>query len=593
MLLSTVVSAADFTATNGTANFNQGQARIEIQGKQNQPLAKKKFQVHKVLNLENATGGESVNYTFNPTYENVLKKIVASEMSKNGKTYTPDQITEYMVIDYIQTLNTNKVEGATTPQTVEQPTGNFRQFVEKVMTEINAQNIKGDLVTVDSASTENKVTISGLSYGYYFVNEVSTTDQDGGKHFATSMIMINNANPNASVVIKSDVPTLEKTLQNDSSQAKVDSGDFEIGQTIPYNQTFKLPNIDGYKKYKIVFEDKMSQGLKFHAEKSNMSINLISGNKTYKLKDNEYKLKTIGTNVTATVNEVPDAYAGSTFVAQVDDLKALVDREFPNVAYPEIKVSFDYEAHIDENAEDTGRPGLENNARLHFSNNPKNGFEDEPGTTPWDSSVAFTYKMNGSKINDQQKALTGAEFKLYSDKAMTNEVFVKKIGEKYVVINRDLVGGTDKIGGTRPAEATSIKTDNAGQFKIYGLDSDTYYLKEVDAPAGYRLLQKPIEITINAKLSTGKHTQGNANDLQSLSASSVTESFYDLSPLTQNENLTTNLDDGSITKAVVNVRQDKLPLTGDEKALLLTGLGAISITVGLYFVVKSKREENA
>ena len=36
-----------------------------------------------------------------------------------------------------------------------------------------------------------------------------------------------------------------------------------------------------------------------------------------------------------------------------------------------------------------------------------------------------------------------------------------------------------------------------GKFTISGLDSGTYYLEEIEAPAGYNVLKEPVVVTIN------------------------------------------------------------------------------------------------
>ena len=58
-----------------------------------------------------------MNYTFNPKYESVIKEVVAAKLSKrDNKTVKASDVSEYMAIDYIQSLNTNKVAGAQTEQ---------------------------------------------------------------------------------------------------------------------------------------------------------------------------------------------------------------------------------------------------------------------------------------------------------------------------------------------------------------------------------------------------------------------------------------------------------------------------------------------
>ncbi len=51
-------------------------------------------------------------------------------------------------------------------------------------------------------------------------------------------------------------------------------------------------------------EDRMTKLLTFKADKSKIKIALTKGDKTYTLKDNEYNLQTIGSNVSADVKKL-------------------------------------------------------------------------------------------------------------------------------------------------------------------------------------------------------------------------------------------------------------------------------------------------
>lgn len=82
---------------------------------------------------------------------------------------------------------------------------------------------------------------------------------------------------------------------------------------------------------------------------------------------------------------------------------------------------------------------------------------------------------------------------------MKNEVYVKKAEDDgYIVINRDTVGGSDHIGGTTPQDSVEMVSNAKREIKIYGLDTDIYYLKETEAPAGYRPLLDPIVLNLKA-----------------------------------------------------------------------------------------------
>ena len=211
----------------------------------------------------NSVGGESINYTFNPAYENAIKTVVAARLTKEGSTQVKaSDVTEYQAIDYIQSLNNHKVEGATTAQTLEGRYSSFRYFVEEVRTEIEKEG--GSPIVVKVANTisgTNSIKIDGLDYGYYLTDEVTNVQ---GENAAASLCMVNTANPEASVQIKSDYPTLIKKInEDDNNTGWNDVADYEIGQTVPYKYTSTIPDINGFQTYYYAWHDKMDSALTF------------------------------------------------------------------------------------------------------------------------------------------------------------------------------------------------------------------------------------------------------------------------------------------------------------------------------------------
>lgn len=583
--LVTPVYAAEATQTyatpNGVADFGKGNASITITPNAGQSLVGKKFNVYKLFDAENAVDNESINYTWNNDYKTALQTVVGKKINKSASS-----VTEYDVIDYIQTLNTNKVEGAQADQKLEGRYSNYRYFVEALRDELVKEGFSPNTVNVTAVNAvDGSVKFSGLGYGYYLTDEV-TAVQD--THSAASLILTNTANPNAQVNIKSDYPTLIKKInEDDNNVGWNDIGDYEIGQTVPYYHDTYVPDMNGYQTYKMIFHDKMDNALTFN--KDSVSITISSNKKSYTLKSNEFK--------------VVENSGEDTFYAEIPDLKAIVDKQFPegmnnNENTYGQSVRLNYNATLNDNASTrTGRAGFENAVRLEYSNNPDSDGNGSTGTTPWDTVVCFTYKINGLKVNNHNKLLKNAKFRLYSDENCTNEVYVKESPNGYVVMNRDSLGGTDHNGGTRPSSAVEMASDAKGVFTILGLDQGTYYLKETDSPAGYRELQDPIVITIKPTF-TDERNNYNAGEgatdktLKTLEATAHVKEFLNGAYKESDTNLKTDVTDGSANITVVNYVGTKLPITGSNLTMICLGAGTITVVGALALDKKRKNKKD-
>lgn len=583
-VLIAVMATLTLTGVNvWAADLGKGTASITIIGNENQTLLGKKFNIYQLFNAENSVGKESINYTINPPFETALKTVVGKRLKK-----TPDKVTEYAVIDYIQSLNKNQVEGAQASQKLEGTYSELRYFIEELRNEIVKEGVKGDVVKVTSVTSDNTAVIKGLPYGYYIVDEVSAVD---GTHSAASLCMVNTLNPKAQMGVKSDYPSVMKKIQEDDNRKNIgengwnDMADFEIGQTVPYKFVSDVPNMNGYDSYYYAWHDVMDKALTFRPETVSISIRDNNMDKTYALKKTEFVVNTNPGN-------------GETFTVEVQNLKAIVDREFnrknnlgENIYGQEVVLRYDAVLN-DKAAEDTGRPGFENDVKLEFSNNPDGDGKGQTGETPWDTVVCFTYKLNGLKTNNHELKLEGAKFRLYSDEACKNEVYVKKTDKGYHVINRDSVGGNDHTGGNTPADAVEMISTKDGIFTIFGLDGGTYWLKETEAPAGYRPILDPIKIEVIPTFVANRdfYVKGQgATDkaLVSLEFAAHIRQFLDGVFGENTTALETDVEDGSGNLIVVNKVGKKLPIAGSSMVIVMMGVGTVMM---LYATARKRRE---
>lgn len=548
---------AEVYTEDGVADFGDGEARITIYGNEGQSLIGKQFLIYRLFNAENSENLESIEYTVNSSYADALRTVVAERLEK-----TAEEVTDYEIIDYMQSLNNYQVDGAQAEQTEESRYSEYRYFVEDLIQEILADGDFGQTINVVDTKEDNSVDVIGLKYGYYMVVDATVVD---GEYTAASLTTTNTANPQASVNVKSDYPTVTKKIQEDDTEEWSDIGDYEIGQEISFRFESAIPDINGYDTYYYAWHDVMDEALTLKEDSIQITITGTIGEteKIYQLTIEEYNLLT----------DVED----ETFVVEVTDMKAIIDREFDQIderkenIYGQV-VTVLYKATLNDKAADvTGRPGIENDVRLEFSNNPNSWGEGETGFTPWDTVVCFTYQMNAVKINNHNETLEGAEFKLYRDEECEDEVYVKLVAGKYYVTN---------IAG----EAVAMVSEGDGTFLVYGLDSGIYYLKETKAPTGYRQLTDPIQIEITPAFpeERNSYVKGDAAGEEVLNLVATAKTGEEETVLSA------DAENGSFNLSVVNEVGRKLPVTGSSAMLALIGVGVLLMLIA----VKKERKKH-
>ena len=526
----------NINTVNGIVNYNNGQAKIRILPNGNQSLVSKQFAVYKLFQAQ--ISNTSINYFYNEEYKDVIEDVVSNRLNK-------DSISEYEVIDYIQSL--------------EDHSSSLRELIEEIRDQLVSQGYSSDTFTVTNTLEDGSIEIQGLQPGYYMIDEI-TSVQD--THSAASLILLDTADDSCDIQIKSDYPSIIKKIEEDDLNIGWnDIGDYEIGQSIPYKYETNIPDIKAYNTYKMIFHDIMDEALTFDSD--SVQIQISDSEKTYTVPSNQYSI------VENTDNE--------SFIVQISDIKSIIDQQFSN-GYGQ-KVLFTYNAYLNEKAKDrSGRAGFENKVALEFSNNPDTDGTNDTGMTPWDSVVCFTYQINAVKTNEENQSLQGAKFRLYRDENGTQEIKLKKVENVYVVMNEDYLSN---------AESDEMISDENGLFNISGLDQGTYYLKETQAPDGYRKIQDSIKIVITPEFTTDRNSyyenQGASDQvLETLSANCEIKQFLNGLLNSGSKALQTYVQTGSIQLKIVNQTGSKLPVTGSSMTLILLAGGSLLMIAGLY-----------
>lgn len=388
------------------------------------------------------------------------------------------------------------------------------------------ENVKAAEPTPDAADkTKGTATFTGLTAGYYLVFPEGGSTGNGNRGTDAILVNVPRDGKNTAATIKSTFPTVDKKVSNNENDYQ-DNTTAQVGDTVYFKLTAKVPDMTDYTTYKFIFHDTLSNGLAYDAD----SVKVTIGG-TEVTKGTDYTV----TEPTEESKELTVTFADLTKVTGATAGKDIV---------------VTYTAKITKDAVTTNPAA--NKVYLEYSNNPGT---DGTGKSNPDESKVYTYDIEIHKFHTEDidaNRLANATFKLTTDANGDN--VVKLVNE--TVVNTYHVQGDGETG------ADTVTTDATGKITIKGLKAGTYYLHETIAPTSYNKLKKPIKIEIT------------------VAGEAYTTPTYKVDEADQNTS--------NIIK-VENVKGTMLPETGSFGTIGLTILGVAVVLLGV-FAPKKKKE---
>ena len=416
--MASVVSAEE--TASGTSAATKGKITI------NSAVAGQTYKIYRILELEsyNAT---AESYAYKAT--NKWKSFIESDAISD----------HYVTIDansYVTWKNNADVA----------------EFAQKALayakvTPVAAEN---DATVADGSNT---VTFDNLELGYYLVESS-----------VGALCGLTTTNNEVTIAEKNGTPSVEKKVQEDSTNAWGDNNTADIGQTVNFKTTITAqPGAQNY-----VLHDKMDEGLTFDTTSVQVKLKKKDATTENTVDSSNYVVKSSGLEDTNPCT-----------------FHVVFTQEFCNSLAAGDQIIVTYSATLNEKAVIAGE-GNKNETWLKYGES--NETTHDTTTTKTFELPVFKYTMK----NSTKTALAGATFTLSKNRDGSEPINLVKTSEK------NAPEGIYRVAKAGDANTvTKVTTpDDSGKFTIKGLDADTYYLTETKQPDGYNKLSAPITVII-------------------------------------------------------------------------------------------------
>lgn len=488
----------------------------------------------------------NISYSVNDKYAEVMVAAAADASVKNSQWDSKTAVTASNLVDYLSVM----------------PAAEAQAFANVVYAKLAA-----DTATytpdVKDIGKDGKEVAQGW---WLFVDTRNTTDLNKENESRSLVLLQTHGQDAITISPKTDAPSIDKEIvEGESTTDHISAG---IGDTVTFRLTADdLPSptrLESYKTYKCEFYDTLSQGLSYVEDSVKVYV------------DSEENTLTKGTDYT--ISSTVNTDKTTKLEIKISDMKKLSDWKENS------KLIVEYSAVITADAE-IGNPGNKNEAVLKYSNDPYNSDSGDPaeGETPPDDVVVFTFEVDGTKVEADKNdvKLAGAKFVLYREIGTDKEYaeFADGKLEKWTTLDAVM-----EKESTNTFKENRVLTSAAatGKFEIKGLEEGTYYLLEIEAPAGYNLLKDVLKLVVQAEY-TDKDTDGNPQ------VSKLTVTVTEGAQGTQSTTATGDNSTGIVDITVENSTGTQLPDTGGMGTTLIYLAGGILVVGALILLVLRKR----
>lgn len=434
-------------------------------------------------------------------------------------------------------------------------------------------------VATKTADKDNNVVFNNLDSGYYLITSTEPEEAQDTAKTHTSAIML-PVDGDVFINSKTSKPTLEKEILEDGKDnledgknkwdsagtvgviKKNNKDEFEI-TPVKFRLTGTVAKdlADYNGKYAYKFVDTLPAGIDLGTTfpATWTTVIQVSGKNAagkevgpITLEGNNKPTPKVGTN----------SAGSSTITWAWDDLKTVLngcDIDYSYDHASDIVITVEYEVHLtSEQIKELYKAQAEitnpftNTAYVEFSNNPRS--EGSTDKTPDDEVNYYSFNLKLHKIDEDKKALSGAEFEL-KDK------------------DGNIVGNL-------------ITTDQNGNFVFTGLDSDKEYtLTEVKAPDGYKKIE-PITFRL-----VPHYTNDENKKLDHVEVVIVSDPSTALTVTNGSiEEGTLKINSVTIDGNVINIEGPSMPLTGQAGIWTGVAVGGIVIAMSAYGILRKKKE---
>lgn len=530
MILSMSMTAFAAEASKGTLTVNN-------------TVAGKTLDLYQIFTA--TKNGDNVAYTLNDAYEGFFQnkitgasKLTGEALSEKAYAYVKEQVGD------------DGSKGATFAKDI---LGWILSASGETKTAVESTHS-----TADTADT--KTVIDNLVYGYYVVYPLGATDTStapGNETVKSVASLVNVTDTTVTINMKSNYPTVVKKVNDKNAD------DVNIGDTVTYTLTSKVPDMTGYTSYVFNFKDTLAKGLTFG------SITSV------KIGDVTINADTDGTKAENTYTLTTKNNEDGTTEIKIEMNKFLASNA--NKAGQEIKVT--YTATLNKDAVTGFNPNT-NKATVEYSNKPGTNEKGESEPSIVDVHT-FNFTIFKYYLKDKTKTgLENAEFELYkanaAGDAADTDAKINIVDEGAGVYRQ---ATPEEVAATNPKfESAKIVSDDDGKVLVKGLKAGIYYLRETKAPDGYNKLISDIKVEIKPVYdeTTGKLTSYSVD--------------YTYNGTTTGTAITNKTDSPEV--AVENKTGAQLPSTGSKGALMVTLAGIVLFGVLTASKVFGKKKAN-